>query len=338
MRFLYDRAKISGVLDGPELTFGYLLPTRDATANGQPDALPLISLGESAERFGFDAVWVGDSPLARPRHDALAMLAALAVRTGHVALGTAVLLPALRSALLLAQAAATVDHLASGRLILGSGAGFPYPETERQFAAVGVPYERRVARMVQTIAAMRALWARPGAPISYDGSLVRLDAVALEPPPHREGGPPIWLAGAGEAAERRVGRIADGWLPYIPSPEQYLQGWERVQESARQAGRARAPVPGLYVTVALDASAAAARRRLRHSVERYYRRSLEAIAAIQATYAGPPQGLREWLEPYLAAGTRHVILRVADENPVRGLEAAGEARAAVNDELSTAAR
>jgi alkanesulfonate monooxygenase SsuD/methylene tetrahydromethanopterin reductase-like flavin-dependent oxidoreductase (luciferase family) len=295
----------------------------------------LVALGERAERLGFDAVWVGDSPLARPRHDALAMLAALAVRTERAALGTAVLLPALRSSLLLAQTAATVDQLASGRLIVGAGAGFPFSETERQFLAIGVPYEKRVARMVQTIAAMRALWASPGRSVTYQGSQAELDSVELEPGPHQDGGPPVWLAGSGEAAELRVGRLADGWLPYPPTPEQYAQGWERVREAANLAGRSQAPVAGLYATVALDASAAAAERRLRRNVERYYRQPLEVIASIQAMYAGTPEGLRDWLEPYLGAGARHVILRVADEHAQRGLEAAAQARVAIIDELST---
>lgn len=317
------------MMDGRQLSFGYLLPTRDAVALGRPQTGPLLALGEQAERAGFDAVWVGDSPLARPRHDALAMLAALAVLTERVSLGTAVLLPALRSPLLLAQTVATVDQLAAGRLILGAGAGFPYPETERQFRAVGIPYEGRVARMEQSIAAMREMWAAPGKPVSYAGSQVRLDAVALDPAPRRAGGPPIWLAGAGEAAERRVGRIADGWLPYPPTADRYAQGWQRVQETANAAGRPGMPVPGLYATVALDPTAPVAERRLRRNVERYYQQPLEVIAAIQAMYAGTPGGLREWLEPYLAAGARHVILRLADEDAARGLQYAAEARAGV---------
>ena len=325
------------MLDGRRFSVGYLLPTRDAITLGRPAALPLVALGERAERLGFDAVWVGDSPLARPRHDALAMLSALAVRTERVALGTAVLLPALRSALLLAQTVATVDQLAAGRLILGAGAGFPHPETERQFLAVGVPYERRVARMVQTIAAMRALWASPGEPVSYAGSLVELGAVELEPAPRRSGGPPVWLAGSGEAAELRVGRLADGWLPYPPTPEQYAQGWERVQQAASLAGRSQVPLAGLYATVALDASAPAAERRLRRNVERYYRQPQGVVASIQAMYAGTPEGLRDWLEPYLVTGARHVILRVADEDAERGLEAAAQARAVIIDELSMVA-
>lgn len=325
-------------MDGRRLSFGYLVPTRDAVALGRPQARPLLALGEQAERAGFDAVWVGDSPLARPRHDALSMLAALSVVTTRVTLGTAVLLPALRSPLLLAQTIATVDQLSCGRLILGAGAGFPYPETERQFRAVGVPYEGRVARMAQTIAAMRAMWAAPREPVSYEGSQVQLDAVALEPVPSRAGGPPIWLAGAGEAAERRVGRIADGWLPYPPTPDRYVDGWQRVQEAADEAGRASMPVPGLYATVALDTSAPEARRRLRRNIERYYQQPLEVIAQVQAMYAGTPEGLPAWLEPYVAAGARHVILRIADEDAARGLQYAAEARAASVDELSKVPR
>jgi alkanesulfonate monooxygenase SsuD/methylene tetrahydromethanopterin reductase-like flavin-dependent oxidoreductase (luciferase family) len=320
------------------VSIGYLLPTRDAVTLGRPAALPLIALGARAEALGFDAVWVGDSPLARARHDALSMLAALAARTERVALGTAVLLAALRPALLLAQSIATVDQLAEGRLILGVGAGFPFAETERQFAAVGVPYAGRVGRMQETIAAARALWSAPGEPVSYAGRHVHLSDIALAPAPHRPGGPPVWLAGAGEHAERRVGRIADGWLPYPPRAEDYARGLERVREAAAQAGRAQAPVPGLYATVALDASPRAAQQRLRRNVERYYGQPLELISSIQAMYAGTPDGLRDWLAPYLAAGARHVILRVADEDAERGLDGAAEARAAALELAEVPAR
>jgi alkanesulfonate monooxygenase SsuD/methylene tetrahydromethanopterin reductase-like flavin-dependent oxidoreductase (luciferase family) len=326
------------MLDGERLTVGYLLPTRDAVTAGRPAAVPLIELGERAETLGFDAIWVGDSPLARARHDALLMLAALAARTERAVLGTAVLLGALRPALLLAQAAVTLDLLCEGRLALGLGAGFPYPETERQFSAVGVPFAGRVGRLSETIDAMRLLWRSPGEPISFAGRHVQLDGVALAPQPHRAGGPPVWLAGAGEAAERRVGRIADGWLPYPPSPEMYEQGWSRVRESAASSGRSAPPVPGLYATVALDSSERAARERLRRNIERYYEQPLELIASIQAMYAGTPEGFRDWLASYVRAGARHVVLRVTDEDPERGLEQAAEARALALDDLAGVSR
>lgn len=60
---------------------GFLLPSRDAAVAGVDDPSRLIEL---AERLGFDSVWAGDSPLARPRADALMLLAAVAARTVRV--------------------------------------------------------------------------------------------------------------------------------------------------------------------------------------------------------------------------------------------------------------
>jgi hypothetical protein len=84
------------------------------------------------------------------------------------------------------------------------------------------------------------------------------------------------------------------------------------------------PVAGLYITVALDQSERAARDRLRAKVQGWYGRPLEIVASFQAMYAGTPDGLAAHLEPYVAAGLEHVVLRVADE-PERGLEASAAA-------------
>jgi alkanesulfonate monooxygenase SsuD/methylene tetrahydromethanopterin reductase-like flavin-dependent oxidoreductase (luciferase family) len=313
------------MLDPDALSFGYLLPTRDAVTLARPDAEPLLALGEQAEALGFDAVWVGDSPHARPRHDALLMLAALAARTQRIGLASGVLIAALRSPLLLAQAAATLDQIAAGRLVLGVGAGFPLPATENEFRVVGVPYAGRVGRLTEMIAALRSLWRAAGTPVNFSGRHVELHDVTLEPSPQRPGGPPIWLAGAGEAAERRVGRLADGWLPYLPSAELYAQGWARVQASAAEARRP-APLPGLYATVALDDSEAVAHERLRSYVERYYGMPIAAIQALQATYAGTPDGVRQWLDGYIQAGAKHIVLRAANHDFEHGLHQAAGAR------------
>jgi hypothetical protein len=76
--------------------------------------------------------------------------------------------------------------------------------------------------------------------------------------------------------------------------------------------------------VSLDRSESNARRRLRKTVEGWYGRPFEMIAALQAMYAGTADGLGAYLEPYLNAGLEHVVLRVADA-PERGLEAAARA-------------
>ncbi|MFI7058518.1 LLM class flavin-dependent oxidoreductase, partial [Streptosporangium canum] len=107
------------------LKIGYLLPTRDQAVRGDHDPDQLIDQARRAEALGFDSVWAGDSPVTTPRADPLLLLAAVAVATRRITLGTAVLLPALRHPILLAHQLATLDRLADGRLIVGMGGGFP---------------------------------------------------------------------------------------------------------------------------------------------------------------------------------------------------------------------
>jgi len=127
---------------------GYLLPTREQIMEGRPETGPLIALSERAETLGYDSIWVGDSLLARPRHDPLTLLAGVATRTRRVQLGTAVLLPALRNPIVLAQQIATLDQLSEGRIILGVGIGLDLPSVHAEFAAAGVPFEKRVGRPI----------------------------------------------------------------------------------------------------------------------------------------------------------------------------------------------
>src|ERR1700730_12630571 len=66
------------------MRLGYLLPTREQIMEGRPDAASLLSLAERAASLGFDSIWAGDSLLARPRHEPLILLAAVAGRVPRV--------------------------------------------------------------------------------------------------------------------------------------------------------------------------------------------------------------------------------------------------------------
>src|SRR6266705_307808 len=136
------------------IRIGYLLPTRERIMAGQPQAAPLLELAERAERLGFDSVWAGDSLLARPRHEPLTLLASVAARVPRVDIGTAVLLPALRNPVLLAQQVATLDQIAEGRLILGVGIAADVPNIRQEFTAAGVPFEKRVGRLLEGLPAV----------------------------------------------------------------------------------------------------------------------------------------------------------------------------------------
>lgn len=90
-----------------KLKLGYLLPTRESIMQNRPSGRPLLDAARRAQDLGFDSVWAGDSLLAKPRHDPLTLLAAVT----DVEIGTAVLLPALRNPVVLAQQLATIDQV-----------------------------------------------------------------------------------------------------------------------------------------------------------------------------------------------------------------------------------
>src|SRR5438128_11306017 len=149
------------------LRMGYLLPTRERIMEGRHETAPLLALAGRAERLGFDSIWVGDSLLARPRHDPMTLLAAVAARTRKAELGTAVLLPALRNPVVLAQQVATLDQISEGRVILGVGIASDLPNIRAEFAAAGVPFEKRVGRLLEGLQLCRELWS--GKRVAWDG-------------------------------------------------------------------------------------------------------------------------------------------------------------------------
>jgi probable F420-dependent oxidoreductase len=289
--------------------FGVLLPTREAVMSGRMETAPLLTMAERAEAAGFDSVWIGDSLIARPRHEPLTLMAAVAARTRRVRIGTGVLLPALRNPVVLAHVVGTLDRVAEGRIILGVGIAGDMPAIRKEFAAAGVPWDRRVGRFLEILAICQALWTRDG--VSFSGKHFTLDNVTMEPKPHRPGGPPIWIGGSGPTALREAARF-DAWFPTGPSVEFFAEHFPRIQAAARAAGRKPDAVTGAaYVTLAFDANPAAAEQRLHSFLETYYSSPARVVMARQATYAGPIEGAAEWLQRWIDAGARHISLRFA---------------------------
>jgi len=306
---------------------GYLLPTREQVMEGRPEARPLLGLAERAEALGYDSVWVGDSLLARPRHEPLALLAGVAGRTRRVELGTAVLLSALRNPVLLAHQVATLDQVSEGRFILGVGIARDIPSIRAEFVAAGVPFEKRVGRMLEGLRLCRALWT--GKPIDWDGRW-QVQGGVLAPTPHRAGGPPIWLGGNGPASRNHVGRWFDGWFPNSPDAAAWAEQWAEITAVARECGRDPSGLAGaMYLTLSLDADAALADARLNAFLEHYYNRPAAELRSWQACYAGPDAGAAEWLAGYMAAGAHHLVLRFVGEHE-RHLEALASIRLTID--------
>jgi alkanesulfonate monooxygenase SsuD/methylene tetrahydromethanopterin reductase-like flavin-dependent oxidoreductase (luciferase family) len=185
-----------------DVRLGVLLPTGLAQWGDGTDPRQLIDFAVRAERSGYDSVWVNDS-IVSPRIEALTMLAAVSAVTNRVALGTAALMPVLRRPVQAAQSIASLDLLSGGRLIVTVGAGFPGRLRQPLHTVSEVPWERRFARLDDTVALWRQLWSSTG-PTAFDGA-----GAALRRPASRSGslssGRPAHLAGR---------RIAGGAGPH----------------------------------------------------------------------------------------------------------------------------
>lgn len=294
------------------LQIGYLLPTRESIMEGRPEAAPLLSLAERAEALGYDSVWVGDSLLARPRHEPITLLAGVAGRTKRVKLGTAVLLPTLRNPVLLAHQVATLDQVSAGRVILGVGIASDVPNIRAEFRAAGVPFEKRVGTLMEGMRLCKALWS--GKPVDWDGRW-HVEQGVLGPTPHQPGGPPIWGGGAVPAAMERAGKHFDGWFPNGPNAQVWGEQWRQVQAIARDAGRKPdAVAPAVYLTLTVDDNASAAEQRMNDFLQAYYGRRPDVLKKTQACFSGPAGAAAEWLNGFVQEGARHLVLRFAGDH------------------------
>src|SRR5260370_38303554 len=108
---------------------GLLLPSREALIWADGDLTVVLDAARQAEQAGYDSVWAGDSLLARPRGEPIALLAAVAGATPRVKLGTAALLPLLPPPLSPAHAPATPDPTAPATAPVARAPAPPLPAT-----------------------------------------------------------------------------------------------------------------------------------------------------------------------------------------------------------------
>jgi probable F420-dependent oxidoreductase len=169
-----------------------------------------------AEELGYHGLWsfqrllVAENddvaPVYRSVLDPIAALSYAAARTSRIRLGVAIVnLPYLAPAYL-AKQAATVDVLSGGRFDLGLGTGW----YEVEFQATDSSPDPRGRRTEEYLAVLRSLWTDEVS--GFDGDLYRLPRSVMDPKPVQPGGPPILLGGAADAALRRAGRLAAGWI------------------------------------------------------------------------------------------------------------------------------
>ncbi|GHH07217.1 TIGR03619 family F420-dependent LLM class oxidoreductase [Streptomyces lanatus] len=237
------------------LAYGIQLPVQSQStiyaepweASAGPD--DLVALARAADQAGFDYVACCDH-VAIPRrlasamstvwYDPVATLAFLAAATQRVRLLSHVAVVGLRHPLLTSKQYATLDHLSSGRLILGVGAG----HVREEFEVLGVDFERRGPVLDETIDALRAALGPEEFP-EHHGKLYDFEGLGQLPRP-AQSHVPLWVGGSSPAAVRRAALKGDGWLPQGDPRDRLPEQIARIRRLREEAG-----IEGAYTVGAI---------------------------------------------------------------------------------------
>ena len=223
------------------MLLGFALPVSGSWA--APDNCAHIA--RRAEELGYASLWTfqrllspldGDTPVLAPQYrsvlDPLAVLAFVAARTATVRLGVAVVNMPYYSPVLLAKQLTTIDILSGGRLDVGLGLGWLPPEMD----AAGADLARRGARGEDFLHCLRTIWTHEV--VEYDGQFYRVPRSRVEPKPVQRPHPPVLLGGGADAALRRTGRVADGWISSSRADlDRIDQTIQVIRQAAVEAGR-----------------------------------------------------------------------------------------------------
>jgi len=254
--------------------------------------------------LGYDSIWVGDHvAFAIPMLDSLTQLAWASGQSERLTFGTGIFLLPLRHPTPVAKVISTLDHFCDGRLIFGVGVGGEFPN---EFAACGVPVSERGARLNEAISVLRKLW--QGGEVRNEGKFYPFPDVELLPTPRQKGGPPIWCGGRSDGALTRAGKLCDGYVSYVVTPEMFRESMEKISIAAEAAGRDVATYGTAHLLFlriddsheeALDAAAEALT--VRYAMD--FRRPAEKYCAL-----GAPADIAAKIDSFKAAGVRHFLL------------------------------
>ncbi|MGH3345314.1 MAG: TIGR03619 family F420-dependent LLM class oxidoreductase [Carbonactinosporaceae bacterium] len=223
------------------MKIGFALPVSGSWATPDNQA----HVARRAEELGYHSAWTFQrllfpadptSPRWLPSYrsvaDPIVSLAFVAGLTSRIRLGVAVLNMPFFSPVLAAKQLGTLDIASGGRLDVGLGLGW----SPQEYAAVGIPRARRGERAEEFLRQLKGLWTADIA--DDDGAFWQLQAVRMAPKPVQQPHPPVLLGGFAEAALRRAGRLADGWISGSGADLGALgKSVTTVRDAARSAGR-----------------------------------------------------------------------------------------------------
>jgi F420-dependent oxidoreductase-like protein len=199
------------------------------------------ALAGACEEHGIDTLFRSDHYISQAdedgnvAHDAWTTIAALAARTTTLRFGTLVSPATFRPPSLLANAAATADHVSGGRIELGLGAGW----MEREHRAFGFPFPETPVRMemfAEQLEIVHRLWSEPR--VDFRGRHYTLEDAPGLPKPVQQPHPPIIVGGSGtRGTAAPAARFADEYNTPFPSPEDFAAIRGKVVRACEAEGR-----------------------------------------------------------------------------------------------------
>lgn len=279
----------------PEIGLGLPMAAADVGPN------TAVEFARRAEQAGADSVWSIDR-LAFNNYDPLLSLAAVSATTSRVRLGTSIILASLRPPALLAKMIATLDQMSGGRVTIGIGVG----SRPDDFQAAEVPFEHRGPRAEEVVSILRQAWS--GAPLKHEGRFYHIDVGPIGPRPV-QAHLPLWFGGGAEAALRRVGRIADGYIAGSGGGAAgFRASWDKVRRYAEAAGRDPAAItPAALIYAAIDDDPDRARAKAVGYRHHYYAGSRGPVDLAGAPVGTVDDVLRV-IHEYLDAGVQTLII------------------------------
>jgi probable F420-dependent oxidoreductase len=276
------------------ITFGdFLFDSR-----APDEILDLIDLCES---WDIDSIWVSDRIVSpKPTLDPIVFMAYLASRLRNMKFGTSALVLPTRQPVVLAKQLATLDFLCKGRLLLVIGLG---GDDSQDFAAAGVRKQERGRRADEAIVLMKKLWNE--VKVNFEGHFYSAHDLTLLPRPFQHGGPPLWVGGRSEAALRRAGHLADGWLASSVTPAEVARGIETIRKHAADTGR-QLPEDhyGVLIPYCFANSSEEALRIAGPSIRRR-----QDLAPSEYCALGTPDAVQKRLRDYVKAGATKFVMR-----------------------------
>ena len=271
-------------------------------------ALPAVTgiaeFARKAEDLGFDFLACGEHVMFHgPVSNTFISLSVAAGATQRIKLISSVVLLPLYPTAIVAKMGAALDVASGGRYNFGVGIGGEFP---KEFEACGVPVNQRGARTNEALEVITKLWTEKN--VTFKGRFTTLNEVTIEPAPVQKPRPPIWVAGRKEPAMRRTARYADGWIPYMYTPQQLHDSIESIHRFGKELGRDLSTfTPGLFIFFAVHVNGDEARQMAAERLGKQYNQDFSKLVSKYAL-AGTPEECRKRLQEYIDAGARMIIL------------------------------